>query len=112
MGGELHTALGKTIDDSRAVNYLTMVNSTFFHAIILQIITYIFSIVSRGSIIYNIISKYFYLFGFDGRFIAEYLPIISWFIGTFLALYSLTLTISVLIAVYRLAMVSQRDGNA
>ena len=102
MGGELHTALSQIIESRRSVNYLSLINSTFFHAIFVQVITYLFSVFSKGDLVTSLAEGY-NVFGLDGWAAEEFWVGLTDAVGIFLTTYSLLLVVGVLIAVFRLA---------
>lgn len=101
MGSALHRALSIAIDKRRGISLIGIVNSTFFHVLVFQIITLTYAIFSKGRLADQLISSlplesdasdqiYNGIFQFADVF------------GFFLTTYSLMLLLSVGIAMFRL----------
>jgi hypothetical protein len=106
MGGELHSALTQIIAKRRSANYLLIINSTFFHAIFVQVVAYIYSIFSRGDL-FAAMARGNHIIGFPALDAEILLISATNLTGAFLTSYSLFLILGILVAVFRLASATQ-----
>ncbi|MFT4055986.1 MAG: hypothetical protein QM681_15895 [Novosphingobium sp.] len=101
MGSALHRALCATIDNERGIPLINIVNSTFFHVVLVQAIALIFSIASKGTGLYKVL-RYFDVSTPSLKIIMSISETISNDFGFVFTIYSLVLLFSVAIAMYRL----------
>ena len=111
MGTELHTALQQAVHPKRRVSLLAMVNVTFFHAVFIQIVSYLFSVIASGTFFYKIIVVEG-VYGHTWPTLFEWMKTAESFVGTFLVIYSIALMLSVTIAIYRLANIVRGSSTA
>ena len=101
MGSALHRALSAAIDKKSGISLIRIVNSTFFHVVMVQSVALVFSILNKGTLVPDIIRA---LPLID----AAKLEAVSFFIflgnavGFFLVIYSIFLLASIAIGMFRL----------
>ncbi|KIP99279.1 hypothetical protein RU07_21850 [Agrobacterium tumefaciens] len=103
VSARLKGALRALTTDS-GVTYLESINATFFHFIMVQVVTLLWAILFKGSWFFDALN----LIGGD----ADWVATVKWwsfragsFGGFVLMTYSILLTIAAALAVYRLAMI-------
>ena len=111
MGGTLQSALAQKMVAGENKSYLRFINITFFHAIFIQIITYIFYIVSRSSLITASVAGLGVCHGIDFVAVSRRLHDISNFSGELMTIYSVMLMISLLFGVFRLANIASEQAE-
>lgn len=111
MGSALHRALSTAVDKVSGISLLTVVNTTFFHVVLFQALSLIYSYISKGDGAY----KAMIIVGVQrGEAIKIYntMRAVSDVFGFMLFMYATFLLLSVAIALYRLGGMSQRITKA
>lgn len=112
IGGDLHRTLATGMKPDQSASYLSMINSTFFHALFFQIITLIYSYVSSTYFFYKLLNNKIVLNSIDGDAALSYFYTVTSAFGYFLTYYSIMLLFSTSIAVFRLARATERLARA
>lgn len=101
MGSAIHRALSIAIDDRQGISLKNIVNSTFFHVLVVQVGSLIYAIVSSGSLVSELIKEFntSTQYGFE---VINRFYFAGDIFGFFLTTYSVTLLLSVGIAMFRL----------
>ena len=101
MGSAIHRALSIAIDDRQGISLKNIVNSTFFHVLVVQVGSLIYAIVSSGSLVSELIKEFntSTQYGFE---VINRFYFAGDIFGFFLITYSVTLLLSVGIAMFRL----------
>lgn len=103
LTGRLKAAL-KAVPNERGVAYLNEMNATFFHFIIVQVISLLWAIAYNGTLLNDLVE----IVGIRFEWVNAALKIASalgGFVGYSLLLYSISLAIASAIVVYRLASI-------
>lgn len=105
MGSALHRALSIAVDQRRGIPLINIVNSTFFHVLLFQVLALVYAVFSQGSLAARVLAM---LPLTDEakvsgvQLIADFTDIFGFFLTT----YSLMLLMSVGIAMFRLGRLS------
>lgn len=109
INNRLKNAL-QAVKDRRDVPMLAVVNATFFHFILVQVIALIWALMFRGTALidlFTVLSRS--ITGAMSVFFVLYA--IGSFVGHLLLVYSVLLTISAALAVYRIAMIKEPEQS-
>ena len=101
MGSALHRALSMAIEKKSGVSLIRIVNSTFFHVVMIQSVALIFSILSRGTLFPDIIEA-LPLVEEAKIGAASFIASLGDVFGFFLVIYSIFLLASIAIGMFRL----------
>jgi len=101
MGSALHRALSSAIDKKSGISLIRIVNSTFFHVVIVQSFALVFSILNNGTIIPDIIQMLPLIDAAKSDAIS-FVVFLGNTIGFFLVIYSIFLLASIAIGMFRL----------
>lgn len=101
MGSAIHRALSVAIDDRQGISLKNIVNSTFFHVLVVQVFSLIYAILSKGSLIANFIKEATSSDHHTSDVVNRFYFAGDVF-GFFLTTYSVTLLLTVGIAMFRL----------
>ena len=103
IGTRLKGAL-RALKAPHGVNYLESINATFFHFIFIQVLSLTWAVLFQGSWFVDVIRYFQPSYPWlDGAY--RWAFRLGSFIGFFLLVYSLLLTIAAALAVYRLALI-------
>ncbi len=107
MGSALHRALSKSIDGKTGLPLISMVNATFFHVILFQSVSLVYSLSTAGTFFWKKLggSPGFSSLKSSILWITYY---IGDFIGCLLSIYSVFLLFSIGIAMFRLGRLTGR----
>ena len=105
MGSALHRALSIAVDQRRGIPLINIVNSTFFHVLLFQVLALVYAVLSQGSLAANSLAM---LPLTDEAKVAGVQSVAGFtdIFGFFLTTYSLMLLMSVGIAMFRLGRLS------
>jgi hypothetical protein len=101
MGSALHRALSTKIDKRSGLPLIKVINSTFFHVLIFQLLALLYSIFSKGNLVANILGSNWFI-SRNVVPVAKAIYKTSDVLGFFLSSYSTILLLSVGVAMFRL----------
>lgn len=111
MGSALHRALTIAVDKRRGLPLVNIVNATFFHVLVFQVLTLVFAVSTRGTAV-NRLLRLVPLEKEASDVIMAYIYRFGEITGFFLTTYSLLLLLSVGIAMYRLGRLNPKQDLA
>lgn len=110
MGSALHRALSSKIDKTRGIPLISIVNSTFFHVVICQVISLLFAILSEGSLFPQLWRMSPLKTEISTKMV-DFSKSFGDLFGFFFTIYSVVLLLSVSLAMFRLGRMAPRHEN-